>query len=333
MPSIWHRSNDSQCFQFTEPESKLSQGLLKYRQNSIKKIDKFAVANEVSLEETLAREDDLLSTYSHQLPPPSKKRKPDVVDDVYTTVSNKVPARNPFCLSRSNTDDSTSLRPLTKTLSPVKKPTTTLSPMKTPTKTLSPVKKSNPKRKLATTTLVLSRFFRKPATKTDKETEHADNSNQIEIKEKFLHVKSLYDNSVNNALSLYSDIGTMEPTMEKQECKSQECKSDSSCETSCENTVIRDDIVEVLSDTEEEQPAIKKTLNKFVHQKEVSEPICFCSIRFLKPNSICRSPRLSQEYLALKNRSSSQYQLINLVSLNLCSLNGKFSKNKIFSKI
>lgn len=285
MPSIWHRSNDSQCFQFTGQESKkLSQGLLKYRQNSIKKIDKFAVANEVSLEETLAREDDVLSTYSHQSPPPSKKRKPDVVDDVDTTVSNKVPTRNPFCLSRCNTDDSTSLRPLTKTVSPVKKPTTTLSPMKTPTKTLSPVKKANPKvekRKLATTTLVLSRFFRKPVTKTDKETEHADNSNKIEIKEKFLQVKSLYDNSVSNALSLYSDIGTMVPTMEKLECKSQECKSDSGCETSCETSVIRDDIVEVLSDTEEEQPAIKKTLNKFVHQKEVSEPICYCSIQFL----------------------------------------------------
>lgn len=251
--------------------------MLKYRQKSVNKIDNFAVANEVTVEETLAREDDLLSTYSHQLSPPSKKRKPDDVDE---TFSIKVPTRNPFCLTRSNTDEP-SLRPLTKTLSPVKRPQTTLSPMKTtPTKTLSPVKRANPKvekRKLATTTLVLSRFFKKPAAKADKEPDPADNSKHIEIEENFLHLKSLYDNSVSNALSLYSDIGTVEPKMEKQERK-----GNSGCETSSQEeiAVLSDEIVEVISDTEEDQAAIKKTLNKFVYQKEVSRPLNHRSIGF-----------------------------------------------------
>lgn len=224
----------------------------------------------MSVEETLAREDDLLSTYSHQSPPPSKKRKPDVCEDVDATLSNKAVARNPFCMVRSNTDDSIKLRPLTEIVSPVKKPTMMLSPRKTPTKLLSPAKKANikvAKRKLATNTIVLSRFFKRPAeVKTDKETEIAgNNSDQIEIKEKFLHVKSLYEKSVNNALSLYSDA---EPNVEGQEYKTD-------CKTSSPDNVKSEDIVEIKSDTEEDEAAIKKTLNKFIQQKEVSSKLYF----------------------------------------------------------
>lgn len=239
---------------------------MKYRQKSTNTIDKFAVANEVTLEETLAREDDLLLSYSHQSSPPAKKIKSNVCDDVDSSLSSKAPTRNPFCLTKSNTDDSTNLRPLTKTLSPVKKPTTTLSPMKTPTKASSPVKKPYPKvqkRKLATTTMVLSRFFKKPETKVDKETEHVDH---IEIKEKFLHVKSLYNNSVNSALSLYADMDATESKTEKQECT-----NDNDSKSSYEENSIKDNIIEIPSDTEDDQTAIKKTLNKFIHQKGVSE--------------------------------------------------------------
>ncbi len=216
----------------------------------------------------MAREDDVLSTYSLQSPPPSKKRKTEensVTMD--TTTPEKVSARNPFCLSRSNTDESINLRPLTKTLSPVKKPTMpSSSPMKTPTKLLSPVKKPNAKgakRKLATTTLVLSRFFKKPTIKSDKGTDHlADNSDPIEIKEKFLHVKSLYETSVNDALSLYSDADAIEPNTKEQVCDSEN--------TGTINGSEHNSVIEIISDTEDDQIAIKKTLNKFIHQKAVS---------------------------------------------------------------
>lgn len=260
----------------------------------------------------MAREDDILSAYSLQSSPPSKKRKQDLCEDV-TTLSNKVPGRNPFSLPRSSTDETINLCPLTKILSPVKKPSAALSPMKTPTKLSSPVKKPNikgAKRKLATTTLVLSRFFKKSATKndneTDKETEqHADNSNEIEIKEKFLHVKSLYESSVNNGLSLYSDVDSMEQ---------QECKSNSGCNTNSEDSARSEDIIEVKSDSEENEikESAIKTLNKFVHQKAVSVTHFFVIFQTIVFKLVCLFRSRKYEHLALENPSR-RYRQINLV--------------------
>lgn len=247
-----------------------------YKPKSVNKLDSFVVSHEVILEETLAEENDLLSTYSNQSSPPSKKRKPDVCDDE-SPASNKCPGRNPFCLPRNMAEESTNFQPLTKALSPVKKPTSTttthLSPMKSPTKSLSPLKKPNVKvkRKLATTTLVLSRFFKKPATKTDKETEHADDSNQMEIKEQFLHVKSLYENSVNNVLSLYSDVDSVESIAESN-VEQQEKICNSNAKTSSDGSAISENIIEVTSDFDENEIAVKKTLNNCIHQTEVSQP-------------------------------------------------------------
>lgn len=230
----------------------------------------------MSLEEILARENDLLSTYSNHSAPPSKKRKTVDGDDVDAAILDTSGARNPFCLPRSSTDEPTNtLRPLTKTVSPVKKPTINPSPLKTPTKTpKSPVKKTNvkgAKRKLATTTLVFSRFFKKPATKTDKETDDiVDNSKQTEIKENFLHVKSLYQNSVNNGQTLLYGADTMESNVEQQECNTE---GDSDPITGSARNGTDDDVVELISDSEDDRTAIKTTLNKFIPQKEVSGSI------------------------------------------------------------
>ncbi|KAG4073786.1 hypothetical protein HA402_001010 [Bradysia odoriphaga] len=265
--SIWQNTNDAKFFQSSTNKPKLSQGLLQYRQKSVNKFDDVAVTNEVSLEETLARENDILSAYSNKSPPPSKKRKTVVCDEVDATILDKVGARNPFCLARNSTDEpTTNLRPLTKIVSPVKKPAINPSPLKTPTKMpKSPAKKANAKaakRKLTTTTLVLSRFFKKPEIKTDKETDHVDNSNQIEVKENFLHVKSLYQNSVNNNPTLY-EADTMESKVEQQECK-----GESASTTGSERNGMDEDIVELISDSEDDRTAIKATLNKFIRQKE-----------------------------------------------------------------
>lgn len=258
---------------------------MQYRQKSVNKIEDVPVVEEVTLEETLALEDDILSTYTNRSAPPSKKRKTAVSDDVDSTVSDTVVGpRNPFCLPKNNIDEPvTNLQPLTKTVSPVKKPTINPSPLKTPTKIQkSPAKKANAKavkRKLAGTTLVLSRFFKKPAIKTDNETYVVDNSNQIEVKDDFLHVKSLYQSTVNNNPTLY-EAETIEPNAEQQECSGDsisttssarmECNGDSSSTTS---SARNDDVIELVSDSDDDRTAIKTTLNKFIHQKEVCQSL------------------------------------------------------------
>lgn len=211
----------------------------KVKQANLYTHNELPTLTEESVEEKLAREDALLSSYTDQSPPP-KKRKPHIDTDVDITSPTKVPTRNPFCLTKNNTDDSTSRRSLTKTLSPVKKPISIVE-----------------KRKLAP--LVISRFFSKPETKIAKPIDDIDNSSQKEIQEKFLHVQSLYNDSVYEALSLYCDVPDHKDG--KSDANQNECK------TSSEDKTI--EIIEVASDSEDQKPAATKTLDKFINPKNV----------------------------------------------------------------
>lgn len=253
IPSIWQWSNDLQCSQSSGHESQFSQVRYKLKETSIDVIDKLAVLKEVSQEETLAIEDDLLSTYTDQSPPP-KRQKSHQNDDDEVTLSNNTPTRNPFCLPKNSTNDSTKPRSLTKTLSPVKKPVPIIE-----------------KRKLTNNPGVRSRFFRKTVTKTAIKIDDIDNTSQKEIQEKFQHVKSLYNNSVSDALSLYTDLDVSEDQDRKSDYdKNREHVTQSDCDKNREPTETNE-VIEIKSDSEENPTAtVNKTLNKFIYQKDVS---------------------------------------------------------------
>lgn len=251
----------------SENESQYSTGTFNRKEKSIDEIDRLTYSNkestkrtkgnqdnllstytykqlptptEESQEEKLAREDALLSSYTEQSPPP-KKLKSCIDDDV--TSPSKVPTRNPFCLPKNNTGDSTNLRALTKTLSPVKKPISI-----------------SEKRKLVAAPLVISRFFCKPKVKAEKPVDDVENSSQKEIQEKFLQVQSLYNDSLNDALSLYGDVAG------DQESKTN--PNQNKCKNNSEDKNI--EIIEVKSDSEEDQKTtVNKPLDKFLNPKNV----------------------------------------------------------------
>lgn len=105
----------------------------------------------------------------------------------------------------------------------------------------------------------MSRFFSKVDAKVDKKNNDIRNSNQNhEIEKKFQQVKSLYEDKINGALTLYSNTS-----------KSEDATSSSDSDRTVIEVACSETIEVVTSDDDDEQTAISKTLKSFVLQRKV----------------------------------------------------------------